>query len=373
MQTARHALTLIVLAALLAAPAAEAKRPSVSGAAKAELRDYRSDHGWVGSTSLLTCKRDRGRVVCGASIKGRKAGEDVTCAATVVVTSTSKRRTAKIRLGKCEPNSTGPVSLHVHLDPTYTRDPLDPFKVTYSYSASATSGAKPVPLPPGVLAFYSDGTLECAVNVGGAVRGSSCPIRYGQLGAHRVTIIYSSGTESATLTKVEDIKPLPTETTLQVSYANLPGGPEALAVSQRCNWQDYECGFVCNWQDTPGAGSEKCFFKQEWILGTLTVKASSSPAGKAFVQCIGPQCVGGDLQIPLNGELKIKVAMYANGVGVRYPIGTGTPPTCQFMKENAEWWGADVTQTGYTATHAAAGYVGAPVTKAISISPSLPC
>jgi hypothetical protein len=122
------------------------------------------------------------------------------------------------------------VKLHAHLDPTYTRDPLNPFKVTYDYSASATqepvaaasaSSEAPAPLPSGVLAFYSDGKLECAINVGGAIDSSVCPVTYTALGNHTVTTIYSSGEQSATETEVEHIAPLPTTTTLSVTYEPL--------------------------------------------------------------------------------------------------------------------------------------------------------
>lgn len=120
------------------------------------------------------------------------------------------------------------VKLHAHLDPSYTRNPLDPFEVTYAYSASATqeplagrasiSTEEPASLPSGVLAFYSDGKLECAVNVGGSATGSECPVEYQALGEHRVTTIYSSGEQSATETEVESIQSLPTSPSLSASY-----------------------------------------------------------------------------------------------------------------------------------------------------------
>ena len=95
--------------------------------------------------------------------------------------------------------------LHAHLDPTFTRDPGDPFRVTYQFSASATSEAvasaslasasveESTPLPSGVLSLYSDGSLECAINVGGSSDSGECPVRYAALGQHRVTTIYTSG------------------------------------------------------------------------------------------------------------------------------------------------------------------------------------
>jgi hypothetical protein len=130
------------------------------------------------------------------------------------------------------PGPTHRVLLHAHLDPTFTRDPLDPFRVTYQFSASATSEAvasasassveEPAALPSGVLALYSDGSLECAINVGGAVSEGKCPITYKALGQHRVTTIYTSGEQSATATELEQIEPLPTMTSLTAAFAPSP-------------------------------------------------------------------------------------------------------------------------------------------------------
>lgn len=152
------------------------------------------------------------------------------------------------------------VKLHAHLDPTYTRNPLDPFEVTYAYSASATqepvahsasiSTEEPASLPSGVLALYSDGKLECAVNVGGSETGSECPVQYQALGEHRVTTIYSSGEESATETEVESILPLATATTLTVHYQQLQAAEEVTGTG----W---------------------------WWIGNLVVQPSAEPPGVA--------------------------------------------------------------------------------------------
>jgi hypothetical protein len=170
------------------------------------------------------------------------------------------------------------VKLHAHLDPTYTRDPLDPFKITYAYSASATQDAvartsaatkssveEPASLPSGVLALYSDGQLECAVNVGSGVEGSECPVHYQALGEHRVTTIYTSGEQSATETEVEHIEPLPTTLNLSVSYAPLPEAQEVsgtqwwwignLSVSPSVHPQTAEVRMSCGEEPTETYGS----------------------------------------------------------------------------------------------------------------------
>ncbi len=162
------------------------------------------------------------------------------------------------------------VKLHAHLDPSYTRDDLDPFKVTYAYSASATqefaaataSSEEAAPLPSGVLALYSDGQLECAINVGSGVEGSECPVHYKSLGEHRVTTIYSSGEQSATETEVENIGPLGTETTLNMSYEDNPDPQEVTGVNVQSGWYD---------------------------VGTLHISAGAQPSGQqAMISCGEP-------------------------------------------------------------------------------------
>lgn len=111
------------------------------------------------------------------------------------------------------------VRLRAHLDPTYTRNPLDPYEVTYAYSASAGierpgGSEEPTALPYGVLQLYNDGVLipGCSINVGGEVTGGDCVMDYyqhGGLGEHTLTTLYISGESSATITEVENIEPLP--------------------------------------------------------------------------------------------------------------------------------------------------------------------
>ncbi len=109
------------------------------------------------------------------------------------------------------------VELHAHLDPTFTRDRLDPFKITYTYSASATkktagsSAEEPAPPPAGVLSLVSDGRLDCAVFVGAGVKGSRCTVDYAKLGRHRVRVVYTSGERSATESRIESVPQLANE------------------------------------------------------------------------------------------------------------------------------------------------------------------
>lgn len=141
-----------------------------------------------------------------------------------------KRKHALAMPVKDTPTPTAPapvIKLHAHLDPSFTRDPSNPFKVTYAYSASATSGAvsapansEPTPLPEGVLALYNDGLLACSINVGATTTGGDCPVTYSKLGEHTVTTIYQSGSTSATETSVENIEPFSTKVVVTYAYTH---------------------------------------------------------------------------------------------------------------------------------------------------------
>lgn len=116
------------------------------------------------------------------------------------------------------------VALGITIDPSYTQDPTNPLKVTYSFSASATQTANgtttPDPsLPQGVLNFFSDGSLACSDNVGGSVDSGTCTVTYAAIGNHTVVTIYDSGTNSATETDVENIQPVIVNVTPASVYA----------------------------------------------------------------------------------------------------------------------------------------------------------
>ena len=105
------------------------------------------------------------------------------------------------------------VKLHAHLDPTFTQSEWDPTAITYLYSASATEeaegkSAQAPMLPEGVLSLYSDGLLECAMNVGGAVTGGQCAATQG-VGPHTLIATYASGTLSTAETETVAIPPFP--------------------------------------------------------------------------------------------------------------------------------------------------------------------
>lgn len=212
------------------------------------------------------------------------------------------------------------IKLHAHLDPTYTRDPADPFKVTYAYSASATqepvaasvSSETPAPLPSGVLALYSDGKLECAVNVGGGFDESACPVTYSALGSHTITTIYSSGEQSATETEVEHIEAIPTSTSVGISFALLPYS----------SWEAWKVRV--SGSGPPGSGEEG------WRIGTLTVTLGAQPAGAFQTTLTCPEAKPGCLNLsqPAGGILQLGVYVMSNegpGAPIDNWIHFGTP------------------------------------------------
>jgi len=159
--------------------------------------------------------------------------------------------------------------LKAHLDPSFTRDPSDPFKVTYAYSASATvetaalataAITESTPLPEGVLSLYNDGLLACSINVGGSATGGECPVAYSKLGEHTVTTIYSSGATSATETSVENIETLKGNITLNVAYVPLAHSTREEGESG-CSWEEWAHG---------GSGGSTIGCKR-WVLGYIEV------------------------------------------------------------------------------------------------------
>jgi hypothetical protein len=198
------------------------------------------------------------------------------------------------------------VKLHAHLDPSFTRNPLNPFQVTYAYSASATqeslgavaSLVEPAPLPAGVLALYSDGKLECAINVGAGIEGSECPVSYQALGEHRVTTIYSSGEQSATETEVENIGPLATTTTLSVSYEPFTRSLDTFGCGEGST-----CLIEEGWHENGG-----------FEIGILHIHGGVSPFGVAPVSACGSTASCRPLILDASGNASFPVSVIANWI-----------------------------------------------------------
>lgn len=263
--------------------------------------------------------------------------------------------------------------LHSHLDPTFTRDPLNPFKVTYAYSASASQEAspqlramgvmeEPAPLPSGVLSLFSDGKLECAINVGGNATEGECPVTYQALGQHTVTTIYASGEQSATETETEQIDPLPTTTSLTLSYEDLQH-PIELKSQGSCK--------------TFGGIEPRCEYEYEWLLGTLTAEGISTPIGPERLSCVsGIRCQSEFGSKTLSGTLTAPVTLRATAF-TRFPAAEH--PDCEELKaiianpaaEETEW--SYPTDLGLVASVSASGYATSSSPASIEFQPTLPC
>jgi hypothetical protein len=194
------------------------------------------------------------------------------------------------------------VKLHAHLDPSFTRDPTNPFQVTYAYSASATTetinlgadhtqGApEATPLPEGVLNFYSNGVLACSINVGGAAAGGECPVIYAGLGRQTVTTVYLSGELSATETAIEEVSPFTGSIDLTVAYTPDPE-PEPSPAGEEC---EYVHGF----------GKQCRAPYRKWLAGHVRVAAIATTQygiapGDVFISAPGGLQADGSLEAPV--------------------------------------------------------------------------
>ena len=176
-----------------------------------------------------------------------------------------KRRHKRICVRRHRKRATAtqsPPQFQVQLD-SVSRDPLNPFKVTYGFHAAATrataSGEEPIVLPAGVVSLFADGKLECALNLGGANASASCPVVHAALGDHQITLVYTSGEASVTSTRTEGIEPIQTSTALSANFRSA----------------------------TPAA-------IESGLSGYLDITADVLPAGTAMVGCLGgdpPDCI----------------------------------------------------------------------------------
>ncbi|MFZ2050934.1 MAG: hypothetical protein WAU69_08405 [Solirubrobacteraceae bacterium] len=211
-------------------------------------------------------------------VKERRHGKTIHVRVEVCVKRKASKATPET-LAPSAPAVKRTVKLHAHLDPTLARDPTNPFQVTYSYSASATTEtltdgaaldapAEPTSLPDGVLTLYNEGLLACSINVGAETTGGECPILYSSLGDHTVTTIYTAGEGSATETETENIEPFATTTTVSARYEQLPQSVRTL--------RSYEHPLTVRERD--GEAVEERFTFYSWRVGYLQAMAPVSDA-----------------------------------------------------------------------------------------------
>lgn len=99
------------------------------------------------------------------------------------------------------------------IDPSFTQDPSDNLKVTWSYSAASADN-----LPDGTLTLAvqepnkAGSSGGCTMNVSAAQTGGTCTQELPHYGSWNVTVTYTGASQTvapATSTDTEDIEPLP--------------------------------------------------------------------------------------------------------------------------------------------------------------------
>lgn len=202
--------TLIALSTLLAvlacasfAQAAQPKKPHCkTGYVAKIIRVKEHRHGKVVYVRVWRCERKR--------------------AATTVTTAPPK------------------ITYTTKVDPSFTQASDNPLQVTYSISAGAdattstgvtTDLATVGQLPSGVLDFYSQGSLVCSINVGGATDGGPCTVTYPTTGTYTVVTEYiPTGASAVTQTEVETIAPFATHTVIATSIGDYQASCDCYAV-----------------------------------------------------------------------------------------------------------------------------------------------
>jgi hypothetical protein len=194
-------------------------------------------------------------------------------------------RRLRIRRTFCVRRRSGPAAAQpaaivsqVHLAPL-AQTPNEPLRVTYSFSATASEQAgstkKPVALPKGVVELFDGGNLVCAVNVGGAVTGGSCPVTYENFGAHTIVVTYL-GPSSSTETQTEQVNPFPTSTTLALE------GPYKCAANHETEPEAESCWWTASALTTDQFGHAPA-------EGSTAIEIKGSGGGSA----VGPTVLGG--------------------------------------------------------------------------------
>lgn len=368
----------VMLVGVLAAPATAhaLSKPTARAKANAKVRGFLARSDWANRATLNRCKRQsEDRIVCLGSVRG----QGKTCRVRVAVAGRPPK--ARLRRGKCSaqkrpPSPSKTIRLGAWLG-TPGRETLDPFRVTYPHGATATaqlatlgSESEPAPAPPGVLALYVDGVLECAENVNEANPEATCPVDYDSLGTYRVTTIFTSGSESAADTMLHTVDPLPTTTSLEVNFQPLP-----------TSLSDFGCG-----------DESACLVESGWHenggfeIGTLTVKGNVSPSNSVPVNA----CLGGDtscrsLNLGSDGTKSFVVFVIANYValeekelGIGETIAVETEPvtsvTVRGLSNFVEVPAADVQAGAITfkvASPSQPGYATSQATAPIQFSPAV--
>lgn len=255
------------------------------------------------------------------------------------------------------------VRLQAHLSPTVKRNLLNPYEVTYDMSASATAEqteatntvSEPTTPPEGVLALYSDGILECAVNVGPQTVGDECPVVYDELGTHRVTTIYTAGTVSATDTRLQQIDPIATSTTLSSAYE-----PTTFVFPD--DGHSPEPGYY-DWG------------KHAWRIGTLTLTPAVSVPGATVGLSLDGSSLASGIAAPAQFTVWGRTPSPGPGVEFAGPCGPEEPIASVGIESalgSTVWISADSVAAGTPNLHASfskAGYASSGAEAGLGFSP----
>lgn len=223
MRTRVALLAAVILAALVAVPAASASA--------------KSDASWSASSnpSLVRLSRralpsyfPKKRHVCRKGYAGRyvkvkvrhhkKKVRRFECIGKPVKPPAAGVKPRPVQPPITSPPSSNPTtpagSVRASIDPSYTQDPANGLHVTWAYSASDTSGD----LPTGTLTLTvqepntAGSSGSCSMDVGGSVTGGTCTQALPHYGDWNVTVSYVGNDPTvapATQTETDDIEPLP--------------------------------------------------------------------------------------------------------------------------------------------------------------------
>lgn len=217
--------------------------------------------------------------------------------------------------------STSVGSPRANVDPSYTQSASNPLEVTWSYSASVSSGS----LPTGTLtltvtepnAVGSAG--GCTMNVGGTVTGGNCTVTLPSFGNWEVTVTYAGGTSGSTYSDTEDIQPPAPATITNVDTwgTTAPSNPPSASIT------------------VDGLKAAVIVTDASWVGLTSTATALDNFGDKCNLTISGTQAT-----CNLTLAHQITSASQLNGLTIDFP-GAPTQTTTQTVSP----WGVPQQQT----------------------------
>lgn len=236
-----------------------------------------------------------------------------------------------------------PVTRFSAVDPSFTQASNNPLAVTYTYSADATETIGGTTtnlgsisqLPAGVLNLYSDGSLVCAKNVGGATVGGTCQVTYTTTGSHTVVTEYvPNGYNAVESTETVNVSPFTTTTVLgsvNQSYSSVACGTAGVGDTM----QDWTITVSSSTTDQNGNALSAAntsysvkyagpFISQVAPQNPFTVAGSTGPVSFDFTS----PC-GGQIYAPSYGYYPSLTITATWGSETGYAASTSTAQTIQ--------------------------------------------